>query len=242
METTERQLVSFVSGDGYDVTRMLMIDRIRSLGLSGDPVAMPVTRDSLFLTGSEDEEGLRMMADLAEKSFDEPRPICWIPHRLRGDTWEAWMPPTDSPVFDRFRVLRLRHGWFHYAEQQHFLESFNKQTGTDVFVASFFVGEEDGHVSSYSTWGKDVTTWLPHTEFIVFVRSNFDVVGIVPWDRVHATVGSLMKRTDHYPVRWFVEEIPTAEQFAAMGTESSERGPVATRKNSKPSARFKKRR
>lgn len=183
-----------------------------------------------------------MMADLAEKSLEEPRPICWIPHRLRGDTWEEWMPPTDSPVFDRFRVLRLRHWSGDYAEQQDLLNRINDRTGTDEFVASFTVAEKDGHVLSYSVWTKDVPTWLPETEFVGFVRSESEVVGMVPWDRVRATVGSLMKLTDHYPVRWFVEGFPTAEQIAAMGIASPQGGPVATRKNSKPSTRLTKRR
>lgn len=216
----ERHLVTFVSGDSFDATRMLMIDRIRSLGLSGDPVAMPVTRDILFLTGSEDEDGLRMMAECAKESLDQARPICWIPHRLHGDTWQEWMPPTDSPVFDRFRALRLRQLSGDYSEQQELLNRINDRTGTDIFVASFYVAQNDGQALSCSVWTKDATTLLPETEYVLFF-SGVPVV-LVPWDRVRAVVGSLMKRTDFYPVRWFVDAFPTAEQFEAMGTASME--------------------
>lgn len=214
----DRHLVTFVSGDGFDAARMLMIDRIRSFGFSGDPVALPVTRDSLFLTGSNDEDGLRMMAELAENSLQKARPVCAIPHRLNGDTWEEWMPPTESPMFNRFRALRLRQLSDLYAAQHSLLNRIFDHTGTVGFVARLTVGEEYGHMLSYCVWSKDVPTWLPEAEFVGFFRADTGVVGgLVPWDRVCATVGNLMKCTDLYPVRWFVDDFPTAEQFEAMG-------------------------
>lgn len=218
----ERHLFTFDSGDTFDLTRMLMIDRIRSFNLSGDPVAMPVTHDLLLLTGSEDEDGLRVMADFAENNSENARLFCSIPHRLNGDTWGEWMPPADSPVFDRFRVLRLRHLSGLYNTQQSVLNRIFDRKGTDEFVASLTVGKKDSHVLSYCVWSEDVPTWLPEAEFVGFFRYDTGVVGgFVPWDRVRATVGKLMKRTDLYPARWFVDDFPTAEDFEAMGAASA---------------------
>ena len=43
-----------MTGDAFDAARILLLDRVRSLKLTGEPVAMVVNRESLLLTGSED--------------------------------------------------------------------------------------------------------------------------------------------------------------------------------------------
>jgi hypothetical protein len=63
-------LYVFTSGDTYDASRLLLIDRIQDLEVAGRPVAMVPNRDSLFITGSEDEVGLTIMAELAAKGLE----------------------------------------------------------------------------------------------------------------------------------------------------------------------------
>ena len=46
----------------------MLIDRIQSLEVVGKPVAMvPNRRERLYVTGTEEEVGLAVMADLAEE-------------------------------------------------------------------------------------------------------------------------------------------------------------------------------
>jgi uncharacterized protein YtpQ (UPF0354 family) len=54
------------SGDAYDATRMLLTDNLRQLPVLGDPVVMPINRNCLLITGADDEEGLGIVAKLAE--------------------------------------------------------------------------------------------------------------------------------------------------------------------------------
>ena len=42
---------------------------------------------------------------------------------------------------------------------------------------------------------------------------------MAPWNRVHEVAGDLMTLTEECPPRWFVEELPVAEQLEAMGAE-----------------------
>ncbi|MGH7137777.1 MAG: hypothetical protein ACREHD_18670 [Pirellulales bacterium] len=162
----DQKLFVVVAGDAYDATRMLLLDQIRALPLAGQPVAMPVTRDSLMFAGSDDVEGLGMMADVAEKKEGEPRPLCSIPHMLVGDEWLPWLPPADHPHHERFRLFHVKHYYRDCAEQKKLLDALHEKKGDDVFVASFSAAERDDKVRSYCVWSKDVVSWLPKTDYI----------------------------------------------------------------------------
>jgi hypothetical protein len=64
-------LYAFASGDSYDVSRLTLIDRIQDFALAGKPVAMVPNPEVLYLTGSEDEVGLAMIAELASQDLNE---------------------------------------------------------------------------------------------------------------------------------------------------------------------------
>jgi hypothetical protein len=204
------------SGDAYDAARLLKVDKLRELSVVGDLVVMPVTRDCLVITGTGDEEGLAIMAEIAEKEEGSPRPICSVPARLDGDDWRTWLPPPGHPVHDRFKLLRLKYLMGEYSEQKERLEKRHEADGTDVFVATFTVLEKaDGSVFSYGTWSKGVATWLPETDLIAFYDHDQKASGIIPWEQAVATFGDLMSPLDVFPSRWSVEEFPTPEQLAA---------------------------
>jgi hypothetical protein len=65
-------LYCFTSGDSYDASRLTLINRIHALEVAGKPVAMVPSREHLYITGSEDDVGLAMMVELAEKALDQP--------------------------------------------------------------------------------------------------------------------------------------------------------------------------
>jgi len=98
---------------------------------------MVPNRDTLVLTGSDDEAGLTLMGQIAEDSFQKPRPISTIALRLVGDEWEPWLPPVDSPAFAKLHELRLRTLGMEYNDQKELLDQIHTQAGQEVFVASF---------------------------------------------------------------------------------------------------------
>jgi uncharacterized protein YtpQ (UPF0354 family) len=210
----------FVSGDAFDATRMLLLEPIRSLDLNGLPVALPLNRDSLMVTGADDVEGLELLATLAEKKKDEARPICPIPHKLVGDEWMAWLPPPDHPHHEKFKRLETEHLFGEYAEQKALLDKRHEQTGKEVFVATFSPAERDGEVMSYCVWSKDVPTWLPKTEFVGLYDPVTEHADFVTWERLEAVAGHLMAPLDCYPPRWMVDGFPSKDEIEKMSPEN----------------------
>lgn len=211
----DQKLFVVVAGDAYDATRMLLLDQIRALPLSGQPVAMAVTRDSLMFAGSDDVEALGMLADMTEQKEGEPRPLCLIAHTLTGDEWVPWLPPADHPHHERFRLFGIKHYYRDYDEQKKLLD---KLTGDDVFVASFSAAERDDKVRSYCVWPKGVVTSLPKTEYVSLYVPESEQQWFVSWERLQEVAGDLLAPLDCYPPRWLVNGWPTIEQIEAMGS------------------------
>src|SRR4051794_6450506 len=130
-------LYVFLSGDSYDATRLVLVDRIRALELEGRPVAMVPNRDTLLVAGSDDEVGLAMMAELAAKGAEEGYPLSDVPLILGEEGWSDWLPPRGHPLHGRFHELWTRWIGPEYATQKELLEAVHARERVDVFVASF---------------------------------------------------------------------------------------------------------
>lgn len=204
-------------GDSYDSTRMLMLDVIRQLPLESAPVALPLNRECLLITGQEDIKGLGIMLDLAEQRINEPRPVCFVPHVLDGDQWDPWFPGADHPHFERFRLLKLRFVSGEYAEQKQALDKLHQRTRTDVFVASQLIVSKNGRPThTVASWAKGVVSWLPRTDQIGFFDPETKTMKMAKWENAERIVGHMMDPLDIYPPRWSVSEFPSDEQFKAM--------------------------
>ena len=215
------------NGDNYDASRLLMLDLIRKFQVRGDYVAMVPNRDTLIITGSEDEAGLAVMIKAAEDSFDKPRPISTIALRLEGDNWESWLPEPSSPHYAKFHELKVRTVGMEYNDQKELLEQIYAAAGDDLFVASYSAvqNKETGRVSSYAVWPAGVPTLLPEADAVMLLRGNpqagdVAVAASGSWQRVRDIVGDLMQPLGMYPERWRVAEFPTDQQLAAIGKQS----------------------
>jgi hypothetical protein len=204
--------------DNYDASRLVLTDLLQAHLVKGDHVAMVPNRDTLIVTGSDDEAGLAHMAMLAEKAHG--RPITRQAFLLNNGTWLPWLPASDHPLYCRFHLLKLQSLARQYAEQQGLLDALNKKSAQDIFVGSYVAikNEQTGQALSYCAWTEGVPTLLPQTEEIYFVvpkeeKGAFDVAG-ASWEQVQQVVGHLMKRQEGYPVRYLVKDFPTAEERA----------------------------
>ena len=211
--------------DGYDSSRLILLDLIRRLRVAGDFVAMVPNPDTLIVTGSEDMDGLKGMLGLATDALQQPRPISGIAVRLDGDDWVPWLPDPSHPLFNEFRGLQLQSIGRDYAEQKEMLDG---TTDKDTFVASFSIVQhpETGHFMTYCVWPKDVLALLPHTDTIAFMQDGKDPL-MAEWDRAVEVVGDLMEPLDIYPERFRVSEFPTDEQLAAMGADDAMKVPIS---------------
>ena len=103
------ELFASSTGDSYDATRLVMTEMIRSLPLAGEPIAMVPNRDTLLITGSESEVGLKMMIEFATQQLKEqPRPLIATPLILGADDhWEDWTMPANHSLYGEFRKAQL---------------------------------------------------------------------------------------------------------------------------------------
>ncbi len=212
-------LYCFTSGDSYDASRLTLVDRIQEFELAGKPVAMAPTREQLYVTGSEDELGLKMMAELAGQALGGPYTLSGIPLVLNDREWADWMPPEDHPHHRSFRKMATTWLGGLYAEQKPLLEAYHLRQGIDVFVASFSgVEKGDGEVVSYCVWGEGVDGLLPVTHKVAFMKYGQESpIALGPWNRVMEIAGDLMEPTEHYPARFRVRRHPDDAALAAIG-------------------------
>ncbi len=208
----------FTTNDGYDCSRLIILDLIRQFQVKGNYIAMVPGREMLIVAGSEDTPGLKAMVALTKKAFEQPRTVSGVALRLVGDEWVSWMPEANHPLYDDFRALRIQSFGQDYAEQKELLDELHEKTGEDVFVASYSVMQHkgSGYRTSYCVWTKGMVSLLPHTERIVLGGEDQEPV-MAQWDKVVEVVGDLMEAVDIYPPRYRVREFPTEEQFRALG-------------------------
>ena len=148
----------FTSNDGYDSSRLVLLDLVRQFDVRGDYIAMAPGREMLIVTGSEDDAGLEAMVALAKKALDQPRTVSGAALRLDGDEWVRWMPAADHPLFDEFRGFWLRSQGQDYAEQKDLLDKLHESQGEDIFVASFTVAQhkQTGERINFCLWGEGI--------------------------------------------------------------------------------------
>lgn len=212
------------NSDNYDASRLLLIDLVRKIPVRGEPVAMVPNRDTLIVTGSEDEAGLAVMCKVAEDSFQKPRPISTVALRLAGDQWESWLPEARSGLYGRFRELRLRTLGMEYNDQKELLDQMHRLTKKEVFVAAYGAVQrkDTGQISTYSVWTEGVTTLLPETDDVILLRAGTlagkAAVGAAgSFERVREAAGTLMRPQGMYPERYLVQEFPSEQQLGSIG-------------------------
>lgn len=210
--------------DNYDPSRMLLIDYVRHHAVIGDPVVMVPNRDTLLLTGSDDQDGLARMVEIAESAFEHPRSLSGIAFRLTDENeWIPFLPSSQHPQYKQYRLLQVRTSGNDYAEQKGAMDELHEQTGKDIFVASYsaFEKEDTKEIRSYCVWSDGVVAFLPKADYIYFYRKRDTekgaIVATVSWPVAEATLGDRIKPVGIYPERYLVEEFPTEEEIAAFG-------------------------
>ncbi|MBX7218821.1 MAG: DUF1444 family protein [Blastocatellia bacterium] len=205
--------------DNYDATRLYLHDLVWHLEVRGDHVAAVPNRDTLIVTGSENDEGLLLLSLMLEKMEEDPRPISNIPVILQGKTWVTYEPPQSHPVFQQFRGLRVREENKLYNEQKPLLEAWLQKKGEEMFVAKFnaMKKKDTGEFFSYATWTDGVPTLLPKADEVIFVDPDRGVLGKVPFERVLAVMHNQMPIEPFAPVRYRVETFPTPAQLNELG-------------------------
>jgi hypothetical protein len=214
--------------DNYAASRLLLEEVVRRCRVKGEPVVVVPHRDVLLITGSEDEDGLRKVAEKSLRAVMAPRALDGRAMRLTAKGWVPFMPERLSNAWGDFRKLELYTLARDYDEQTQRLEKLYQERGEDVFVAAYTpYQDEHGRSISYAVWLKGVDTLLPRTEVIFFMDpalgEEAHPVGIARWDEVAKVLGNLLVPVEGlYPERYRVKGFPTEEQLSHWQNDPGE--------------------
>ncbi|MGE3313678.1 MAG: hypothetical protein AB7O26_01095 [Planctomycetaceae bacterium] len=223
--------IYLIDGDeSYNASCILLTKTIRSLQLQGDPVAVAVNRNRLFVT-ADDPESLALLRMMMEDALHEPDQLSPRPMKLIDGKWRTWLPPAGHPQHAAFRSLEREYFFDEYDAQKERLSGYYESIDRDVFVASYMhqVRETDGFEYSAAVWIKDLPTMLPKSEYIIFMRDQSTMHMMASWDNAFRTVSQRMQLDSTcFPLRWRVESYPTAEEFQRMGARPCDLDTIET--------------
>jgi hypothetical protein len=201
--------------DNCDAGRMAIPELIRRLPVKGDPVAVVPNRDTLIVTGSDDDAGLTSMMAIVEEAKGLPRFQATLAVRLNGTTWGPFLPAPERPAYLSMRRLFFEHMAAVYAKQTRLLGT---DTRVSVFPATYWLNskEDPPEVFSSCAWSRGVPTLLPRTDWIVFGFGEPKMAFAVDWGVVTDICGELMEPVPMYPERFRVNEFPSPEHIEAF--------------------------
>ena len=84
--------------DTYDSSRLMLTDLFGLLEMNGDPVAIIGSKETIFVTGAEDVNGLDDLLKFGLMACDKPRPLHGLPIILQNGRWERFDLPPAHPV------------------------------------------------------------------------------------------------------------------------------------------------
>lgn len=205
--------------DRYDTSRLLLPEAIAGLPLKGAAVAMPLHRDVLLVTGLDDTEGLRAMAQAGQSMLSEPRLISTSTLVLDAGTWRPFVPDANVAGQQGLSEIQEVQASIDYAEQKFLLDALHAKTGEEVYVATHAVrrDEKSGQfLGSFATWTSGVDTLLPRAQSIALVEFESGRMHLVPWDTVTSIAAELLEPTEHWPERFRVRRFPDAAQIEKL--------------------------
>ncbi|QDU96062.1 DUF1444 family protein [Lignipirellula cremea] len=211
--------------DSYDASRIVLQDAIAELAVAGAPIAMLPNRETLAITGSQDEEGLGLLVELAGEATLNGRLIAELAFTLEEGQWTAWLPHVDSPLYHHFKRLQVRYFDRNYREQLDLFRQLAEQSGATRNAArfEFRLDQESQSLTSYCLWIEGAEQWLPEVDEVVFVGmvdGQPQVRGRCAWQRLEAgleaVLAGLAEPQECYPPRLRTLGYPTEEQFETL--------------------------
>lgn len=209
-------LYESMAGDSHDAARLVDFATIGKLPVVGELIAAVPSRDSLFITGARNQEGIASVTTFIEKRFNAPHAITGAVFRLVDDSWEPWLPPKNHPQHERLKLLQMQSLEVDYAEQKRLLDAVHDRTGEPIFVANYKIIEEtqSRETLSFCAWSSGITSILPRTDKIALVHGEGAAPAVVSWGKAAEVFGDLMKPLGMYPERYRVDDFPTPSQIA----------------------------
>ena len=177
-------------------------------------VVIPARRSQLFLVNSETNQWDALL-DLLTPAIDAHDGIHPVPHLIVDDHWVSKLPPRDTELGMKLRMLELK--------AQHRLHSAIQsvmQEHSEVFLATFEVrGLNDDVISTAIVAETMDETSVPSTDMLVFARED-NTIYLVPSDKVLNEFPHLVREHPNFhPPRWIIAR-PSDEDYTTLSTLS----------------------
>lgn len=177
-------------------------------------VVIPARRSQLFLVNSETNQWDALL-DLLTPAIDAHDGIHPVPHIIVDDTWVSKLPPRDTELGMKLRMLEL--------QAQHRLHSAIQsvmQEHSEVFLATFEVrGLNDDVISTAIVAETMDETSVPSTDMLVFARED-NTIYLVPSDKVLNEFPHLVREHPNFhPPRWIIAR-PSDEDYTTLSALS----------------------
>ncbi|MBQ1499406.1 MAG: hypothetical protein IIZ38_13925 [Sphingomonas sp.] len=149
--------------DYYDASRLLLPDLISQLPVKGNPVAIVESRSAILVTGSEDRDGLRMIAEYAWQDFPEnERAVSLTPIEYRDGAWRVFPMGPDHPQALR-NLVQYQRAWSYGASS----DALQERLGDNLYVAGVILLEQDGIAATLASWARNVATACPMVDALI---------------------------------------------------------------------------
>ena len=177
-------------------------------------VVIPARRSQLFLVNSETDQWDALL-DLLTPAIDAHDGIHPVPYIIVDGTWVSKLPPRDTELGMKLRMLEL--------QAQHRLHSAIQsvmQEHSEVFLATFEVrGLNDDVISTAIVAETMDETSVPSTDMLVFARED-NTIYLVPSDKVLSELPHLVREHPNFhPPRWIISR-PSDEDYTALSALS----------------------
>ncbi len=177
-------------------------------------VVIPARRSQLFLVNSETDQWDALL-DLLTPAIDAHDGIHPVPHLIVDDRWVSKLPPRDTELGMKLRMLELK--------AQHRLHSAIQsvmQEHSEVFLATFEVrGLNDDVISTAIVAETMDETSVPSTDMLVFARED-NTIYLVPSDKVLSELPHLVREHPNFhPPRWIIAR-PSDEDYTTLSALS----------------------
>ncbi|REJ82025.1 MAG: hypothetical protein DWQ36_20185 [Acidobacteria bacterium] len=194
--------------DGNAAARLLLEEPLRQLELRGGPVFVAPSRDRLFVTGTDDDDGLASLLRLIADEAPFRHPLSRIPIVRRWPEFESMTLPARHPLRPLLQRQALRDWGEIYRNQADLLAVLQRRRGDPAVLGDFLLFEPQSPVgapSSFTTWPIDCECLLPRVERIALVDPRNpperELLGMVEWSAADRVLGLEASRCDEYPPR-----------------------------------------
>ena len=200
-------------GDNLDFSRMLLLNQLRKLPITGDPVVFLPRKDLLLVTGSQDIQGLgnALYATFSELTNEDSFGGTGFPFVLKDNHWHRFeLTEPDHPCFETLYELTILTEFRNYEKQHHLLSQYCEEKALPVHISPYQVAKEEGKTTSFCTVTREVDALIPEATNMYFTTLNADtnelcIKGVVPWEEGLDLLGDMASRQKgNYPIRYLV--------------------------------------